>query len=484
MMRSLYAGVSGLQNHQIRMDVIGNNISNVNTHGFKKGRVNFQDMLSQSLSGAAKPTDNKGGVNPKQVGLGMMVATIDTIHTQGSSQTTGNKLDLAIQGNGFFILKDGDKSFYTRAGAFNLDKDGLMVNPGTGLRVQGWMSREENGVEVLRTSGDVEDIKIPLYSKDPARATQNVDYKCNLKSDVPIVENFEAYDNLTVQEQNQNTWQNSINIFDNFGNPLEVRFTYIKTGPNQWRGRSEVYQVDPQNPTQKTLLPADQYNIDVNPTEGEGAATANGQNEFDLTFNNLGRILSVGDQNADVSNQGVLQMVLNLNIPAANPDEEDNQTMAVNINVGNSGEVKDENGTGITQFSSGFSTKAYRQDGFAMGYMEDIKVDDSGTITGVYSNGNNRVLAQVALANFTNPGGLEKAGETNFVYSNNSGEPDVSPAGTVGKGKIIAGALEMSNVDLSEQFVDMIVTQRGFQANSKTIQTTDQMLQELMTLKR
>ena len=119
-----------------------------------------------------------------------------------------------------------------------------------------------------------------------------------------------------------------------------------------------------------------------------------------------------------------------------------------------------------------------------MGYLEDIKVDDTGSITGVFSNGNNRVLAQVAMATFTNPGGLEKVGQTNFVYSNNSGLPDISPAGTIGKGKIVAGALEMSNVDLSEQFVDMIVTQRGFQANSKTIQTADQLLQELLTLKR
>jgi len=131
MMRSLYSGVSGLQNHQVRMDVIGNNIANVNTTGFKKGRVNFQDMISQTLSGAARPTEEKGGVNPKQVGLGMVIASIDTIHTQGSLQTTGNNLDMGISGNGFFILKDGDKSFYTRAGAFGLDKNGLLVNPGT-----------------------------------------------------------------------------------------------------------------------------------------------------------------------------------------------------------------------------------------------------------------------------------------------------------------------------------------------------------------
>ena len=145
MMRSLYSGVSGLQNHQTRMDVIGNNISNVNTTGFKRGRVNFQDMLSQQMSGAAKPTESVGGVNPKEVGLGMTVASIDTIHTQGSLQTTGVQTDLAIQGNGFFVLKNGDKTYFTRAGNFGIDNQGTLVNPANGLRVQGWMAEEING---------------------------------------------------------------------------------------------------------------------------------------------------------------------------------------------------------------------------------------------------------------------------------------------------------------------------------------------------
>ena len=127
MMRSLYSGVSGLQNHQIRMDVIGNNISNINTIGFKKGRVNFQDMLSQTMSGAAKPTTELGGVNSKQVGLGMTVASIDTIFTQGSLQTTGVMTDIAIQGNGFFVMRAGAKNFYTRAGAFGLDVNGTLI---------------------------------------------------------------------------------------------------------------------------------------------------------------------------------------------------------------------------------------------------------------------------------------------------------------------------------------------------------------------
>jgi flagellar hook protein FlgE len=127
MMRSLYSGVSGLQNHQIRMDVIGNNVSNVNTTGFKKGRVNFQDLLSQSQRGAARPNERVGGVNPQQVGLGVNVASIDTIFTQGSLQTTGVKTDLAIQGEGFFVLRSGDQDFYSRAGAFSLDAEGFLV---------------------------------------------------------------------------------------------------------------------------------------------------------------------------------------------------------------------------------------------------------------------------------------------------------------------------------------------------------------------
>ena len=145
MMRSLYSGVSGLQNHQTRMDVIGNNISNVNTTGFKRGRVNFQDMISQQLSGAAKPTDEIGGVNAKEVGLGMTVASIDNIFNQGNLQSTGVSTDIAIQGNGFFVLKSGEESFYTRNGAFGLDMNGTLVNPATGMRVQGWMAEDVNG---------------------------------------------------------------------------------------------------------------------------------------------------------------------------------------------------------------------------------------------------------------------------------------------------------------------------------------------------
>ncbi len=169
MMRSLWAGVSGLTNHQTRMDVLGNNIANVNTNGFKKGRVTFQDMLSQTLAGAAKPTDEVGGVNPQQVGLGMQVSTIDTIHTQGALQSTGVMTDVALQGNGFFILNAGDKRYYTRNGAFGLDQDGRLVNPADGQRVQGWMAQTVGGQTFVNNAADIQDLVIPVGSKDPAQ---------------------------------------------------------------------------------------------------------------------------------------------------------------------------------------------------------------------------------------------------------------------------------------------------------------------------
>ena len=263
------------------MDVIGNNISNVNTNGFKKGRVTFQDMLSQTMSGASRPTDEKGGVNPRQIGLGMVVAAVDTLHTQGSMQTTGVNTDMALSGNGFFVLKDGDKTFYTRAGAFSLDKDGLLVNPATGLKVQGWTSQLVGGQYLIRTADTPGDIKIPLFSKDPAKATANIDFKCNLMSEMPLVQNL---DNATEQERIKNTWTSSINSFDSLGVPVETRFTFYKTGVNQWRVRAEAYRINPDNPQEKTKIDNNQLRTAVTPTAGNANAVNNGQNEFIMKF--------------------------------------------------------------------------------------------------------------------------------------------------------------------------------------------------------
>ena len=457
MMRSLYSGVSGLKNHQTRMDVIGNNISNVNTYGFKSSRVTFQDMLSQTIAGAAKPEENKGGVNPKQVGLGMTIASIDRIFTQGSLQTTGNQTDLAISGDGFFVVSEGDKQYYTRAGTFSLDKDGTMVNPANGLKVQGWMAtRNDAGEMVINPSGSTEDIIVPVYGKVEARETTNIRYKCNLDARGNIVP-----PNATGRMKASAGVTTNIDVYDNLGNNHRLTMIFWKTSPNQWTASAAITDAT----TPVTLdVPA-----------GAGLANqANPSSRINLGFSPDGRIISVADEGtADQLNQG--QLVVNANYRIAG----DPTVRTIRLDLGKAGLIE-----GITQFASQSTTKAVEQDGFAMGYMESFNVDNSGIITGVYSNGTKQMVGQVAMAVFTNPQGLTANGENLFEVSNNSGLANVGPASQAGRGKIVAGTLEMSNVDLSDQFTDMIVTQRGFQANSRTITTSDQMLQELLTLKR
>ncbi len=463
MMRSLYSGVSGLQNHQTRMDVIGNNISNVNTNGFKRGRVNFQDMISQQMSGAAKPTDELGGVNPKEVGLGMTIATIDNIFTQGNLQSTGVSTDLAIQGNGFFLLKSGEESFYTRNGSFGLDRDGTLVNPANGMRVQGWMADEVNGQMLVSTAATPEDLIIPVGSKDPAKETTNVNFACNLNKNTP-----EIMEGASADDIYKGTWGTEQKIYDSFGNEhlLSVSFRRVVGNPNQWEA---TVLVDADNADYT------QTRVGLGTTDGVG-------NTFLVNFDNYGALQSVTDSSGRESNlEGQIVIQTSFAVAESNPDAEGNpyrQTM--NINLGTIGSFKDT----ITQSASKSTTKAFYQDGYTMGYLDNFKIDSSGIITGVYSNGTNRTIGQIALASFANDRGLEKAGDNTYVESNNSGMARIGESGVAGKGTLMAGALEMSNVDLSEQMVDMIVTQRGFQSNAKTITTADTLLETVLSLKR
>ena len=374
MMRSLYSGVSGMQNHQTRLDVIGNNVANVNTTGFKRGRVNFQDMISQQLSGAARPTTEVGGVNPKEVGLGVMTASIDTIFTQGNLQSTGVSTDVAIQGNGFFILKNGEESFYTRAGAFGLDSEGTLVNPANGMRVQGWMAEELNGEMVLNTAGSTEDIIIPVGTKDPAKATQNVDFACNLNKNTP-----EILDGASEADIAKGTWSTEQKIYDSFGNQhmLSVSFTRVVGNPNQWQATVTV-NPDGEVPTETRV----------------GLGTTDGtENTFLVNFDNNGTLLSVTDSAGNITNpEGEVVIQASFNVPEANPDEAGNPyRQTLNINLGTIGSQKNT----ITQSASQSSTKAFYQDGYTMGYLDNFKIDSTGTITGVYSNGTNRIIGKV-----------------------------------------------------------------------------------------
>jgi flagellar hook protein FlgE len=448
------------------MDVLGNNIANINTTGFKRNRVNFQDILYQQLQGAARPTDEIGGVNPREVGLGMSVASIDTVHTQGSLQTTGIGTDLAISGNGFFILDNAGQQLFTRAGAFSVDAAGYLVNPANGMRVQGWMAQEIEGFNMLSATGPVGDLTIPIGDRDPARATTVVNFASNLDRRTP-----EIPDDPTAQQVLAGTWPAEIYIFDAFGERhiLQIQFTRVPDVPNSWNAEVLV------NPGSE---------IATNATVGFGDAAPEigGATGFTVDFANNGTLLSATDGDGNVSGDaGQVQMFVAFDIPGATPDADGvipRQEFVLDL-----GQVGGYTRS-ITQFAESSTTRAVEQDGYTMGYLDTFQVDQRGVITGSFSNGNTRELAQVAMATFTNQGGLEKSGDTTFRESTNSGLANIGTARTQGRGFIVAGALEMSNVDMADQFTDMIVTQRGFQANSRTIQTADQLLQEVLTLKR
>ena len=264
----------------------------------------------------------------------------------------------------------------------------------------------------------------------------------------------------------EGTWITNLQVFDSFGraHKLEVEFSRDPLIANRWRA---AVNVDPDAETAT--------NTDV-----AGGAAAE-PNVFFVDFDNNGVLQSVFDSDLNLlGDTGDLIAPIAFDVPEADAVAGAAYRQTVNLNLGTVGTTQD----GLTQFGVASSAKMVRQDGYTMGYMESYKIDQSGIITGVYSNGANRVLAQIALGSFTNPGGLEKAGESTYVVSNNSGEANIGESGIAGKGKLIAGALEMSNVDLAEQFTDMIVTQRGFQASARSITTSDELLNEVVNLKR
>lgn len=466
MMRSLFAGVSGLQNHQIRMDVIGNNISNVNTIGFKKGRVTFQDLFSQYLDSAAGPNEKRGGINPKQVGLGVTTASIDTIFNAGSLQNTGVKSDVAIAGNGFFVLRNGTENLFTRAGAFDIDAEGWLVNPANGMRVQGWNAETDGTNIFVNQTGAIEDLRVPIQAKDPAKSTTQVLMRSNLDKNTPILG-----PDATEEEIRNATWTVEQDIYDSFGNihVLQMNFTREVGVANQWRVNTVI---DP-NAIELTIATSSIAGVDS--VDGS----------FLISFDNNGLLQSVTNDAGGLDENEGLVVNFAMEVADTNPvlneaGIEEAQIQNFAVNIGDVGVYTDS----VTQFASASSSKVYLQDGYTMGYLKDFNIDRSGNIIGSYSNQQKRIIGQIALATFPNSEGLEKTGETNFTTTINSGYANIGEAGTLDRGTILAGKLEMSNVDLAEDFTDMIVTQRGFQANSRTIRTADQMIQELLTLKQ
>ncbi len=696
MMRSLFAGVSGLRNHQTRMDVIGNNIANVNTVAYKSSRVTFAEAFAQLLQGASRPPGDLGGVNPIQIGLGSKIGSIDQNFSQGNLESTGQNTDLAIQGDGLFVLSDGSRHFYTRAGNFQLDANGRMVSPANGFKVQG-INADSNGV--LSTGSAVTDIALPFGKKSPARATSSVTLTGNLdaraqplgtilatqgrvyavesaasngglgsdiaglyasgntnggvfgmvpdsttvtvtdgtntktytyvKADTGVgTLDFHSLTDLVAEINNdfgaggfntlsaaQNASTGAIDITAIAGialkldssNPALLKALGAANGTLAAGGSASTDQFShvavatdlltdlrdgngaslglaagntilmdgnkggtavPQGSlavagttTYSQLLAAIGTALNLTNITGAGIdsttgamtitgdgglanaltgvnirSSAAGAANFNAVFDSRPSNYVERQAASDVTHQAAITVYDSIGTPislsmtftkdptapnrwlwqasvpspaaitgggsgfvtfdtdgrletfayngGANSlqfDPGSGATAPVDLQL-DSGVLGDING--LSQFASASNAVASSQDGYPMGNLQDISVDSRGVITGYFTNGVNQTLAQIALASFNNPTGLLRAGNNMYGESANSGGAIIGFSGTSNQSTITPGALESSNVDLSEEFTNMIIAQRGFQANARVITTADEMLTELVNLKR
>ncbi|TQR20926.1 flagellar hook-basal body complex protein [Psychrobacillus vulpis] len=419
MIRSMYSGISGLKNFQVKLDVIGNNIANVNTYGFKKGRTIFKDLISQTTSGASGATANRGGVNPKQVGLGSQIAAIDTIHAGGSTQTTNNTLDLAISGDGFFQVADSTNAnrdgfvnpLYTRAGNFYMDNQGYLVN-GDGLFLVGGVTKVDPTI---------------LGQAQADLATAETDYTTAAEAAALAAKTFA--DALGLLEVDLATAKAAL-----AADPTN-------TGLQTAVADAEKAIKDYKDPT----LSTDAADVDTTAKAADAAS----------------KVL----KNAEAA-------VANL----INPEPKNvmkNPLANGNLDTGG-GYLPD------VPLTVGGEYRPIKIPTDA----QSMNIGQDGTVTFVDKEGTLRWAGQLVLAKFPNPGGLNKVGANYFKDTSNSGAPIIQTATSSGIGTVNSGFLEMSNVDLSEEFTDMIVAQRGFQANTRIITTSDQILEELVNLKR
>ncbi|MBI2406718.1 MAG: flagellar hook protein FlgE [Gemmatimonadetes bacterium] len=441
MLRSLFAGVSGLRNHQTRLDVIGNNISNVNTVAFKAGRVTFKEGFAQLLQGASRPPGNQGGINPIQVGLGMQIGSVDTIASQGNLETTGLNTDVAIQGDSYFVVRKGNQSYFTRSGNFQVDADGKLVAPTNGFIVQG--RRAVNGV----FQNGIEDIQLPFGQKTAAKQTTSAKLRGNLDAAVPT---FDIADpdgagpltggfgpDTQALSANKLSWaETSVTVFDSLGTKYDVKIQMYKTGDNTW-----------------------DWQVDESSLEDAGVPAGSISGSGTLTFLSDGTL-----------DPATTAGTVSFSPPGAGD-------LSISLDFGSDVD-------GLTQFSSTTTAVLRDQNGYTSGTLQNFTIDRTGLLSGSFTNGVNVPLAQIVLADFNNPAGLLRIGDNMYQESGNSGGAVLGYALEGSQSTLTSGALEMSNVDLANEFTAMIVAQRGFQANSKMITTSDEMLQELVALKR
>jgi len=429
-LRSLNTGAAGLRAHSEAIDVVGDNIANVNTVGFKRSRANFQDILGRSIAGSQ---------SMPMAGAGSKIGNIQQMWAQGALMTTDAPTDLALSGEGFFITRGNangaDGNFYTRAGQFSLDKDGFLQNP-SGLKLQGYAA-DPNG-NIMATLGDLQ-INPGTVSAAP---TTQMDLAVNLKSDDPLIPIWNPLDpNGT---SNHSTTATS---YDSLGAAHSTTVYFVKTAvPGAWDWHAMVDGAEV-----------------TGGTPGVAFEGANGT----ITFTTNGAL----------DTETTIASTWNFNGATAG--------QVIGFDFGTS--ITGDGGTGLdasTQFASASTTTGLSQDGYGSGSVAAISVSEDGVVTGAFTNGQRRTLGQLAVADFASVDGLVRAGEGLWIETRESGAALVGAAGTGGRAAIVSGALEQANVDIGKEFVDLIAFQRGFQANSKIITTADEMYQELVNIKR
>lgn len=545
---SLYSGVSGLNANGNALTVLGNNIANSNTIGFKSSRTVFADLLSAEIAGS-------GGTS--QVGRGTGMSTVDNIFSQGTFESTESNTDLAIEGPGFFMVSNPDEATinYTRAGAFRFDEGGTLVSP-EGYAVQGYYLNDAGD-----TFGDVTDITIQTRSFSPANPTTTITLATNLNANETYlgiegdgVSPFDISDPAATSN-----YASSVRIFDSLGRE-HLATTYFNkldsndnpTGIMQWESHTVVAESEVEDAAKialddATLVAADAAlatatsdlstaNANLAADDGSDpavtaalvAAQAAAQTTYDaaviaqanaeeaasdwievgrsmLSFDTGGRLVNVKDLSANIGVSpttlaeraydytGDLYVTTSTEAepyPLITDAEEIDPQPTVSTKTGALSWINESEPTqqiamtfGATQYSSESDVISQSQNGYSTGTLVSLTVDNDGNILGNYSNGEPRKLARIALAKFSNPLGLTKVGNNMYEASDDSGTAIVGTVGS-GVGRIFTNSLEMSNVDLAAEFVKMITTQRGFQANSKIITTTDELLGELINLKR
>jgi flagellar hook protein FlgE len=421
MLQALLAGVASIKAQQTRMNVIGNNLANVNTTAYKGSRVTFQDMIAQTIRGASRPNATLGGTNPVQYGLGVLISGTDINNEQGSLSATNRPTDLAIQGNGFFMTSNSDRIAYTRDGAFDIDAEGVLVHRSTGERVLGWTADPATGVfDQNQVVGPASSLVVPIGQRTAVQVTTTASFAGNLDAGDPIV-------SAPLPPITDPAWRvASVRTFDSLGTPQDITIHFIKSNTGEWTWQAT--------------------------SDSGSTITGGGVLQFDGSG-----ILTSGSPST-----------INITPSAGGAPAFD-----VELDFSRIGQLNTE-----TQVQSA------GQNGFPPGSLQGFSIGVDGTITGLFTNGLTRPLGRIAMVIFPNSNGLERMGNNMWRATDNSGLPVVGASKSGGRGSINAGFLEQSNIDIGNEFTDLIVTQRGFQANTKVVTTVDEMLQDLINMKR